>query len=166
MYIKVGSITNSHGIRGSVKVYPHTYDVERFNEYEKLFIGVEKIKVHIKEVSFYKNLVILTFEEFDDINQILKFKDQGLFILEEDRKDLDEDIFYLDEIINSKVVDLDNNYLGEVVEIINNAANDIYVIKKDGKNYYIPAVKEFIKNVDVDNKTITINPIKGMFDEN
>lgn len=165
MYTIVGVIINSHGIKGGVKVYPYTFDNNRFYEYVDLFIGDEKIPVHIKDVSFYKNLVILTFKEFDDINQILKFKDSDLYIKTKDRKALEDGNYYIGDILACKVYDESGNYLGEIREIIQGAANDVYVIKNKQITGNVPAVKEFIKEVDIVNKKIIIKPIEGLFNE-
>ena len=166
MYTLVGIITNSHGVKGGIKVFPYTYDKNRYKEYKKVYLGEEKEMVTIKSVSFQNNLVLLTFEEYNNINNILKFKNAEIFIKTEDRKVLEEGNYYLSDILGAKVYDLEENFLGEVVDIMQMSANDIYVIKNDNFVGNIPAVKEFIKEVDVENKTIHISPIKGMFDEN
>lgn len=166
MYTIVGVITNSHGIKGGVKVFPYTFDNNRFNEYKELYIGEKKELVHIKNVSFQKNLVILTFEEYNNINDILKFKDNELFIKTKDRKTLSEGNYYLGDILNSKVYDQEGNFLGEVTEILQGASNDVYIVKNNNSTGSIPAVKEFIKEVDIENKKIIIKLIDGFFDEN
>lgn len=165
MYTIVGVITNSHGIKGGVKVYPYTFDNNRFKEYGEVYLGDEKEKVHIKNVSFQKNLVLLTFEEYDDINQILKFKDCDIFIKDEDRKELDNDNYYLGDILGSEVYDQNEEFLGNIVEILQGASNDVYVVKNKNIIGNIPAVKEFIKEVDTTNKIIRINKIEGLFNE-
>ena len=165
MYTIVGVITNSHGIKGGVKVYPYTFDNNRFKEYGEVYLGDEKEKVHIKNVSFQKNLVLLTFEEYDDINQILKFKDCHIFIKDEDRKELDNDNYYLGDILGSEVYDQNEEFLGNIVEILQGASNDVYVVKNKNIIGNIPAVKEFIKEVDPTNKIIRINKIEGLFNE-
>lgn len=165
MYTIVGVITNSHGIKGAVKVYPYTFDNNRFKEYGEVYLGDEKEKVHIKNVSYQKNLVLLTFEEYDDINQILKFKDCDIFIKDEDRKELDNDNYYLGDILGSEVYDQNEEFLGNIVEILQGASNDVYVVKNKNIIGNIPAVKEFIKEVDTTNKIIRINKIEGLFNE-
>lgn len=163
MFTLVGIVTNTHGIRGGLKVYPYTYDVNRFNEYGAVYIGEEKKLVHIKEVSFYKNLVILTFEEFDDINQVLKYKDAEIYIKTEDRKVLEEGNYYIADLVGCKVYDEDGSYYGELTQVYQGYANDVYHVEGPEKSGDIPAVKDIIKDVDVDNKKIIIKGIKGMF---
>lgn len=164
MYTIVGVVTNTHGIKGALKVYPYTFDNNRFNEYGEVYIGEEKLLVHISEVSFYKNLVILNFKEFDNINQVLKYKEAEIYIKTENRKKLEKDNYYLADLLGCEVYDEDNNFYGHLDEVIQGASNDVYVIKNKSKLGYVPAVKEFIKEVDIDNKKIIIKPIEGMFE--
>lgn len=96
----------------------------------------------------------------------MKFKEKDIFIKSEEKKELDEDSYYIGDILFSDVYDTDNNYLGTVAEIIQGAKNDVYVIKGENSEGMVPAVKEFVKEVDVKNKTIIVDPIEGMFNEN
>lgn len=165
MYTQVGVITNTHGVKGSVKVYPYTFDVTRFEEYGQLFVGDDKELVNIKSVSYFKNLVILSFEEYSDINEVLKFKESKIYIKSTEEAVLDEGYYYISDIIGCKVYDQSNNYLGIITEVIQGASNDIYIVKSEKLQGQLPAVKEFIKNVDIDKKEMIVAPIEGMFNE-
>lgn len=165
-HIVVGKIINTHGIRGEVKVFPLTDDVKRFDLLNYAYIGEEKIKVHLESVKYYKNLAILKFEEYSNINEIEKFKNELIYIDEKERIVLPENHFFIYELINSKVFDTEMNLIGILTDIIQNASNDVYVIKDDKvkKEYLIPAVKKFIIEVDIKNKKIIIDPIEGMIE--
>lgn len=166
MYTIIGVITSTHGIRGHLKVYPYTDDVNRFKLLDKVYLGDEKIELHVKEVSFFKNLVIIGFNEFNNINEVLKFKDFGIYILDEDRMPLDKDRYYISDLVGCTVLDLEGKELGIISEVIQGAANDVYVIKSKGSSGMIPAVKEFIKEVNIEERFIKVDVIEGMFDEN
>lgn len=165
-HIVVGKIINTHGIRGEVKVFPLTDDVKRFDLLNYAYIGEEKIKVHLESAKYYKNLAILKFEEYSNINGIEKFKNELIYIDEKERIVLPENHFFIYELINSKVFDTEMNLIGILTDIIQNASNDVYVIKDDKvkKEYLIPAVKKFIIEVDIKNKKIIIDPIEGMIE--
>lgn len=165
-HIVVGKIINTHGIRGEVKVFPLTDDVKRFDLLNYAYIGEEKIKVHLESAKYYKNLAILKFEEYSNINEIEKFKNELIYIDEKERIVLPENHFFIYELINSKVFDTEMNLIGILTDIIQNASNDVYVIKDDKvkKEYLIPAVKKFIIEVDIKNKKIIIDPIEGMIE--
>ena len=84
-YLRVGVITNSHGIKGEVKVFPTTDDIKRFDYLEEAVIdtGKEYINVNVTGVKYFKNMVILKFKQYDNINDILKFKGLDLLVSRE-----------------------------------------------------------------------------------
>lgn len=165
-YITIGKITNTHGLKGEVKIYPLTDDAKRFDLLENAYLGDEKIQVQVEGVKYQKNLVILKFKEYDHINQIKDFKDYYIYVDQAGRVDLPEDHFFIYEILNSEVFDLDMNLIGILIDIIQGSGNDVYVIKDDKKEkqYLIPAVKEFVKKIDIEEKKIYIDPIEGMLE--
>lgn len=164
-YTIVGKIISSHGIKGEVKVYPMTDDIERFSDLETAYIGDSKVEVTLKTVRYHKGFPIIGFEEFNDINQILKFKDQLIYIDDKDRIILPEDHYFIYDLIDCEVFDTKDNRIGSISNVIQNMGNDVYIIKGDNnKEYLVPAVKEFIKSVDVESKRIIIDPIEGMIE--
>ncbi|NMA87280.1 MAG: 16S rRNA processing protein RimM [Tissierellia bacterium] len=164
-FIQIGRIANTHGVRGEIKIIPLTNDMHRFNYLKTAFLGEEKIKVEVENVKYHKNLVIVKFKEFNDINEIISFKDEYVYIEGKDKVVLPEDHYFLYDIVNCEVFDTQNNYIGIVKEVLQSASNDIYIVKdKKGKEYLIPAVKEFFIDIDVENKKIIIDPIEGMIE--
>lgn len=163
-YIQVGNIINSHGLKGEVKLYPLTNDLERFNYLKTAYLGKDKLKVKIEKIKFHKGLVILKFKEFNDINEILDFKNDYLYVDRQNLVDLPKDTYFIFDLIDCDLIDVNGNFLGKIVDVIQSNANDVYVVKDKliDKEYLIPAVKEFIKEVDIKNKTIIIDPIEGM----
>lgn len=166
-YTIIGQIINTHGIRGEVKVYPLTDDIKRFDLLEIAYIGETKRKVNVESVKYQKNLAILKFKEYGNINEIIDLKDSFIYVDESGIIDLPEDHFFIYEILNSEVFDNDMNLVGILVDIIQSSSNDVYIVKdeENDKEYLIPAVKQFIKKVDTKEKKIYIDPIAGMIDE-
>lgn len=165
MFTLVGIITNTHGIKGNVKVFPYTFDVSRFEEYGQVYLGENKELVTIDKVSYFKNLVILEFKEYSDINDVMKFKDSRIYIKSEDEAKLPDGNYYLSDILGCSVYDKSGKYLGTVTDIVQGASNDVYVVESENLRGSLPAVKEFIVNVDIGKKEIIVSPIKGMFNE-
>lgn len=165
-YIQIGKIITTHGIKGQVKVHPLTDDINRFSRLKIAYLGNSKFKVKVEEVKYHKNIVILKFEEFDDINEILPYKDDFIYIDEKDKIDLPKNCFFIFDIIDCLVFNLEGEKIGVVTQVIQSASNDIYVVKDNIKNkeYMIPAVKKFIVDVDIDNKKIVVDPIEGMIE--
>lgn len=155
----IGKIINTHGIKGELKVEPYTFDNKRFSKLKSLYVGDDLTEFFIKKVRV-NDFVYITFEGFENINDVINLKGSEIYIKDEDRLALDENQYYISDIIGKKVYDTDNNYIGKLKDVLEYPANDIFIIESDYKSIYqIPAVKEFIKKID---STITIKLIEGM----
>ena len=133
---------------------------------KSLFIGEEKLKVNIERVWTKKKFVIMKFKEFSDINQVLDYKGEYIYIDEEDKVQLPEDTYFIYDIIGCKVVDTSGNDIGIVKDVMTNMANDVYVVEDLilEKEYLIPAVKHIVVEVNIKDKVITIEPIEGLIE--
>lgn len=162
----IGKIINTHGIKGEVKIYPLTDHIERFDDLKIAYIGESNIKVNIQNVRYHKGMVMLKFKEFNDINEVLRFKEQFLYVDDKDRIILPEDHFFIYDLVGCSVEDISGNIVGKLSDVIQGSSNDVYVIKDDEKQkeYLIPAVKQFIKKIDIESKLIIIDPIEGMIE--
>ena len=159
-YLRVGVITNSHGIKGEVKVFPTTDDIKRFDYLEEAVIdtGKEYINVNVTGVKYFKNMVILKFKQYDNINDILKFKGLDLLVSRENAIPLGEDEHFIVDLIGCNVVDEEKNYIGELVDVMETGANGVYVIKTpEGREVLFPVIEQCVLNKDIENKTITIH---------
>lgn len=165
-YTIVGKLINSHGIKGEVKIYPLTDDVERFNYLKSAYLGKDKIPVSIQGVKIHKGMALLKFKEFNDINEILKYKDEYLYVDEDNKVLLPDNHFFISDLISCKVFDMKNNYIGDIIDVLQGYSNDVYVIKDSmqNKEYLVPAVKAFIKDVNIKEKLILIDPVEGMIE--
>lgn len=163
-YTIIGKIINTHGVRGELKIHPMTGYIDRFFELEKVYIGEDKEKLTVEKARYHKSFVILKLEEYDNINQVLLFKEKYIYVDDEDKMILPEDSYFIDDLIDCKVFDLDNREIGHIKDIIYTNKDDVYVVKSafNNKEYLIPAIKEFIKDIDIKNKTVIIDPIEGM----
>ena len=150
--LKVGVITTTHGVRGEVKVYPTTDEPERFLEldYVLLDTGRELRKLEIKNVKFFKNLVILKFKGVDNINDIEKYKGRDLWIPREEGQELEEDEYYIADLLGMSVV-------------LETGANDVYIIDSaEHGEVLLPAIRECILDVDLEKNVMTIHLMKGL----
>ncbi len=165
--IKIGIITSSHGIRGEVKVYPTTDDVNRFKKLKECIIATKKenITVHIESCKFFKNMVILKFKEYSNINDIEVFRQCDLYVTRENAVKCNKDEYFIGDMIDSLVIDEDGQKIGNLVDVLSTGANDVYVIKQENdKEILIPAIKQCIISVDVENKVITVHLMEGLVD--
>ena len=164
-YFEIGQIVNTFGIKGFVKINPFTDDLERFEELKSVFVvkNKELIEMQIEEVKYHKHLVLVKFKGIEDINMAEKYKGCYIKIKRENARKLPEDTYFIADLIGIKVYDENGNLLGKVDDIYNNKSTDIYVIKDDlGKQILLPATKEVIKQIDVDNDKIVVHLIDGL----
>ena len=162
--LKVGVITTTHGVRGEVKVFPTT-DAERFMELEYVILdtGREKRELTIQNVKFFKNLVILKFEGIDNINDIEKYKGKELWVPREEAQELDEDEYYIGDLIGMDVLLEDGTRFGSLKDVMETGANDVYVVEtEEGKELLLPAIHDCIMDVDIEKNAMTIHLMKGL----
>ncbi len=160
--VYVGEIVNTHGLKGELRIISDfKFKDKLFIEGRKLYLGKRKQEVLLKSYRKHKNYDMVTFEGINDINDAIIFKNDDVFV-KRDELDIDG---YVDEDIIGLDVYSDGNYIGKVNSIIKNK-QEILVIENNKKNYLIPFVDEFVKNIDLDKKIISVNLIEGLIDEN
>lgn len=167
--LQVGVITTTHGVRGEVKVFPTTDDSARFKELKKVLLDTGKgtLELEIAGVKFFKNLVILKFKGIDDINEVEKYKKCGLYVAREDAVALDENEYFIADLIGLKVWSDEDEELGELTDVLQTGANDVYVVRQeDGEELLLPAIRECVKEVDLKKGKILVHLLKGLRDIN
>ena len=159
--IKLGLITAPQGIKGEFRVLPYTDEPTRFEEIEAVLLDGQKRR--IENVWYRPNMVILKLEGIDDRNAAEAVRNQELLLSREDLWEQPEDTYFVDDLIGCSVVSEDGTAIGTLRTIHSRPAQDLYEIEKpDGSTFLLPAVKEFVRSVDVENKTIAIHLIEGL----
>jgi len=166
-FLEVGKIINTHGLRGDVKIVTWTDYPEDFEEIERVYIrrktGDEML--NITNVKYQKNNIIVKFKEIADINEAEKYKNLVVYADREDLPELEEGAHYIADLIGLMVVDEDGEVIGELVDVFNTGANDIYDVKRAGKkNLLLPVIDEVVKDIDLENKKITVHVMEGLDD--
>lgn len=165
--LQVGIITSTHGVRGEVKVYPTTDDPRRFRRLKEVVLdtGREKMNLEIEGVKFFKQFVILKFKGLDNINDIEKYRQKSLYVTRKNAVRLQRDEYFIADLIGLKVQDEDGKELGTVKDVIETGANDVYEVEMaDGKSLLLPAIKQCILNVDVENGLMQVHVLEGLLD--
>jgi 16S rRNA processing protein RimM len=168
---QVGAITQTHGIRGEVKVFPLTDDISRFKNMKNLLLdaGKEGYKtLEVESVRQQKNIIILKFKGIDNINDIEKYKGHGLFVTKENRVALKKDEYFIADLIGVKVyLDTDkDSVFGTISDVLQTGANDVYEIEMSaGGTVLVPAIKDCILDVDVENDRVEIHLLDGLLGE-
>ena len=165
--LQVGIITSTHGVRGEVKVYPTTDDPRRFRRLKEVVLdtGREKLNLEIEGVKFFKQFVILKFKGLDNINDIEKYRQKSVYVTRKNAVRLQRDEYFIADLIGLKVQDEDGTELGTVKDVIETGANDVYEVEMaDGRSLLLPAIKQCILNVDVENGMMQVHVLEGLLD--
>ena len=165
--LQVGAITSTHGVRGEVKVFPTTDDVKRFSKLKEVELETPTgtTTLHIKGVKYFKQFAILKFEEYDSLNDVESIKGRKLFVTRKNAVKLQKDEYFIADLIGMKVVDPEIQVEGELMDVLQTGANDVYDITlSDGRNFLLPAIADCIKKVDMKERVITIHILEGLLD--
>ena len=165
--LRVGVIANTHGIRGEVKVYPTTDDINRFDELREVVLdtGKEKVELKVEGVKYFKNMVILKFKGLDSINDVERYKGKDLLVTRENAVPLGENEYYIADLIDMEVFGEDGSRLGVLEDVMQTGANDVYVIRlEDGKELLLPNIDQCVLEVNVEEKMMKVHVLEGLMD--
>ncbi len=165
--IVIGKVLGPKGIKGEVKVLPLTYSIERFHEVKgvSIIIRGEKRRLSIEYVKPYKkNLILIKFGEVSDRTTAERLRGVELKIPIEESPPPPEGSYYYYQIIGMEVVTDEGRVIGKVEEIWETGANDVYIVRDGEKEYLIPAVEEFIREIDINRNRMTITPLEGLLE--
>ena len=163
-FLQVGVISSTHGIRGEVKVFPTTDDPMRFKKLKKVLLdtGRERVELEVQSVRFFKQFAIVKFKGIDNINDIEKYKGKGIFVPREDAVPLDEDEYYIADLIGMEVFTEDGHF-GVVKDVMETGANEVYIVESDEHGeVLIPAIRQCVLDVNVEEKKMKIRLMDGL----
>ena len=165
--LRVGVITSTHGVRGEVKVFPTTDDMNRFKKLKTVILdtGKEHKTLNIEQVKFFKNMVILKFKGHDNINDVEMWRQKDLLITRDQAVKLSPDENFIVDLIGLAVVTDEGENLGELKDVLQTGANDVYIVKTAaGKEVLLPAIKDCILNVDLEKGEMLVHVLPGLLD--
>lgn len=164
---RVGVIASTHGVRGEVKVYPTTDDNNRFKKLKQVLLdtGKEQKSLTLEQVRFFKNMVIIKFKEFNDINEVEKYKGMDLLVTRENAVKLKKDEYFIADLIGLKVVTDEGEELGILEDVMLTGANDVYIVKgKDDKEILLPVIKECVLDISLEKQEILVHIMEGLLE--
>lgn len=163
-YFVIGKIVNTQGIKGEMRVMPSTDDLDRFKLLETVFVqkksGIEEYEV--EGVRYHKQFVLLKLKGIDDMTNAEKLKGCDVKVTEDMVIPCEEDEYYIKDLYDMEVETEEGEKLGIISDIIFTGANDVYVVKGEEKEILIPAIKQCILKVDVENKKMTVKLLEGL----
>ena len=161
-YIYIGDIVNTHGLKGEIRIISEfKFKDTAFAIGRKCYIGKDHKEEVIETYRKHKDFDMVTFKDKKHIYDVIIYKNESLYV---NRYDITYD-GYLDEDLIGLDVYCEKVHIGHVDSILKTNAHDILVVK-NGSKHMIPNVEEFIKKVDLENKVLEINYMKGLLNEN
>lgn len=167
--LRVGVITQTHGIRGEVKVFPTTDDPMRFKKLKHCVVQLkrEDIELEVQSVKFFKQYVIVKFKNYDSINDIEQFVKKDLMVTRDNAVKCEPGEYFICDLIGLKVITDDGRELGTLTEVLETGANNVYeVTTPDDKQILIPVIDECILAHDMQAGTVTVHLLDGLLELN
>jgi len=165
--LQVGAVTTTHGIAGEVKVFPTTDDPKRFRRLKSVLLdtGRGMTELEITSVKFFKNMVILKFKDYDRIEDVVKFKGKSLYVTREHAVKLKKNEYFIADLVGMDVFTEDGARLGRLTDVLQTGANDVYeVTLDDGRQVLIPAIRDCILRVDVEQNEMKVHLLEGLLE--
>jgi len=166
-HVLIGKIQAPHGIKGQLRVVPFAGDASSISKLETVMVktpagAMEEFSV-VSAKSHGKR-VILTLKPFDNINQVLHLVGREIYADRGALPELPSDEYYWSDLLGLKVETEEGEALGELVDIIETGSNDVYVVKKGGREVLIPALDDVVLAVDLDASRMTVSLPEGLLD--
>lgn len=165
-HFKIGKIVNTQGLKGEVRVYSYTDDINRFDELDTFYLGKDlETEWVVEKVRYKGNMVIMKIKGIDRVEDAEKLRDKFMYVSREKSRELEEEEYFISDMIGLEAYTVDGEHIGKLQEVLQYAANDVYVIKgNEGQEYLIPALMKFVPTIDMNERKMIIDPIKGMLD--
>lgn len=166
-YLRVGVISSTHGLKGEVKVFPTTDDLERFRSLKHCVLdtGKEYLELEVEGVKFFKKFAILKFQGIDQIEQAEKYKGKDLLVTREHAVELKEGEFFIADLLGFEVAEENGTLVGKLTNVLQTGANDVFeVTTPEGKELLLPYIEDCVKKIDEEQKKITVYLMPGLVD--
>jgi len=164
-FIIIGKVVSTQGNKGEVNVLPLTDSTDRFKNLATVFLRSDSSQtiLNIEETRIKKDMVILKLKDIENIEEAKTIVGSFLEVERKNAVKLPKDTYFIFEIIGLEVYTENNAFLGKVENVISTGSNDVYIVKgKNKKELFIPAIREIVKNVNLEKKRITINIVDGL----
>lgn len=162
--LQVGAITSTHGLKGEVKVFPTTDDPKRYDYLKEVWLdtGKEMLQLEVQSVKYFKQFVIVKFKGIDRIEDVERYVKKSLYVTRENAVELGEDENFIADLIGLKVIDEDGNNLGTLTDVLQTGANDVYVVTENDKEILIPAIKQCVLEVNLEENFMKVHLLEGL----
>ncbi len=163
-YLEAGKIVSVHGIRGEVKIVSYCDSPGLLCGLNRLFLGKDHTEVTVERSRVHKGMVISKLSGIDTPEQAEQLRDTVLYMDRDDIK-LGDRTYFIQDLIGITVRDADTDLVyGKITDVMQTGANDVYVVNGNGREYLVPAIADVVTETDIENNTMLIRPLDGLFD--
>lgn len=157
VYLTLGKLRRTHGLKGDLLLEVFTDNPQMIKPGLQVYVGHSHQLLKVAAARENGNTMLICFEGVEDCDQAAAFRNQFVMIKTSDADPLEDGRFYHHEVVGMQVFDENGGLVGTLAEIITTGANDVYVVQpENGDEILIPAVKEFIKDIDRGSKRMTV----------
>jgi len=163
-YLSIGQIINTHGFRGEVKVFPLTDDISRFEKLKEVYVEENDglVKYKVESIKFLRSTAAVKLEGIDSEQAANKLRGSYIKVDRKSAVKLPKDSYFICDLIGLEVYDEKGLLIGTVKDVLQTGSNDVYVIESSGKDILIPALKDIVKKIDLENKKILVEMPEGL----
>lgn len=164
-FLEIGKIVGTHGVKGMVRIQPWSDSGDFLTNFKEFYLDQDgRNRIEIEQIQPHKTVVLAKLKGVDSIESAEKLRNRVLYA---DRAaiPLPEGRYFVVDLIGCDVFDPDGKTLGAMRDVSQTGANDVWHIERGGKEYLVPAIAEVIVSVDVEERKIVLNPMKGIFDD-
>jgi 16S rRNA processing protein RimM len=166
--IKIGQIVNTHGLKGEVKIYPYTDDIENIANLKKIYLDSDfNLEYVVKDSKIMKNMIVFKLAGIDTIEQTQSLMQKYIYMKKAKIKE--ENTYYIEDLINLDVYTVDDasdlsnaTYFGKLADVFNSGASDVYEVKTDSQTIYLPAIKDVVLKISLEERKIYVKIMEGL----
>jgi 16S rRNA processing protein RimM len=165
-FLVVGKLRRPHGLRGEMLMEVFTDFPERLQPKVTVYAGEELTTLHIRSSRPHGQGILLAFDGYDSPESVGIWRNKLLYVRGDDRPPLPDGEYYQHQLLGLQVIGEDNQTLGHLTQILYTGANDVFVVQPpDGPEILVPAVDQFILEIDLERAFIRVRLIPGMLSE-
>ena len=163
VYLVVGFLRRAHGVQGEMIMDLHTDFPERLRSGRKLFVGEERKPMTLSGARPHAKGMLVKLKGVETPEDVVPLRNQWVYVRAADMPSLPEGKLYQHELFGFQVVDENGDSLGELVEIIETGANDVYVVRNEsGKEILLPAIPAVILELDSERRLMRVHVLEGL----
>ena len=165
-FFRVGVITSPHGVKGEVKVFPTTDDMERFRDLKSVVIEGKKARkqTEVEGVKFFKQMAIVKFKGIDTMDEAESWRQADVLVDREHAVALKPNENFIADVIGLSVIGDDGTIYGKVKDIMKTGANDVYVVEGEEKELLLPSIPSCILEVNPEKGFVRVHMLPGLLE--